>query len=74
MIVSLYLVFINTVLMSLKYNYIAPTKYLQRQGHLNPVFFFFFVLFFFSSVQNLRKVKVTETRQRLKLCQFVTHN
>ena len=34
MILPLYLVFINIILMPLKYKYIAPTKYLQGQGHL----------------------------------------
>ena len=40
MILPLYLVFINNILMPLKYKYIAPTKYLQGQGHLTSVFVF----------------------------------
>ena len=40
MVLPLYLVFINIILMLLKYKYIARTKYLQGQGHLTSVFFF----------------------------------
>ena len=39
MILPLYLVFINIILMPLKYKYIAPTKYLKGQRHLTSLLF-----------------------------------
>ena len=40
MILPLYLVFINIILMPLKYKYIAPTKYLQGSRAFNLSVFF----------------------------------